>query len=203
MNIFAPSSELQELLDEGLYTHLQDITGNDTTTRISGSTDLTQAYNSIAKLNQNKPHEAIAGFVECIPRIDVSNHPYIHEAFADSYGRISEFSAASEIYTKIIASSPNVSPSVYIKRGTMLQCTGNHELAVADFTQVISLDSAATSAMFRRAISLRILRLYEAAAEDFMVVRELRPGLPLFEIDFTQPNPLFTSAEGRVFLDLV
>ena len=205
MNFFAQQAEFARLLDDGLYTQLECTTGRKENPGDSSGrpNPLFVAYNSIAMLNLGRFEEAIVGFENCIDSLEVLAFPGIFEAFADAYARVYNFSRAIGIYSLILENAMIRDSSIYIKRGAVYQCLGDHERAVADFTHVISGEPTNIKALFRRGVSLKILRLYDAAAEDFMVSHELEPDSLKFNFDFKQHNSLFDSQSGTHFLTII
>ena len=59
-----------------------------------------------------------------------------------------------------------------------------HKDAVDDFTQVISINPKNAHAHFRRAFSLKSLKLFPEAAEDFEKAKKLAPMDPKMVVNY-------------------
>ena len=57
--------------------------------------------------------------------------------------------------------------TIWIQRGLVYQDLGNHDLAIADFTEAIEIDSTCSEAMFHMATSKLKASMIDASIEEF------------------------------------
>lgn len=123
---------------------------------------------------------------------------------AESLLSQNKFDDVLRLYDFLISTAEMVNSEVYLARGTLHQCLGQHGKAVHDFTKVLSDEPLNTEALFRRGVSFRLLKFYEAAAEDFLTAREVEPGRAALSIDFNEMNrALFSQSQGAHFISMV
>ena len=113
----------------------------------------------------------------------------------------SDFDGALKLYDQIIFKRASADVDAYLTRGTLQQCLGGHENAIADFTVVLEREPLNSEALFRRGVSLRLLSLYEAAAEDFLTAQELEPCRSIFCINFKET--ILSKKRGPHFMTMV
>ena len=107
-----------------------------------------------------------------------------------------------ELLTQELCIQPSVEK--YMKRAILYQCRGEHERAIGDLTAILTNHPLHTEAMFRRGISLRLLKQFDAAAEDLVTVEEIEPNRQNLRFDYTNPTlRLFGSMSGPHFMSIV
>lgn len=112
-----------------------------------------------------------------------------------------DFNGALKLLDRMIFERDLADVDAHLTRGTLQQCLGRHEKAINDFTVVLKQEPLNTEALFRRGVSLRLLSLYEAAAEDFLTAQEIEPCRSIFCINFKET--ILPKKRGLHFLSMV
>ena len=201
--------QLHALNQEGLYARLTGAATKLLSTHGIGADDhpaipIAYAYRGIARYHMGQCEAAIEDLLRGAgDTSELQNEAAI--VLSQCYACRCDFPRAIQVLTgQVDSTSHAVAPALYLERGIMNQCLGQHERAIADFTSVLSVDPLNTDAFFRRGVSLRLLKLYEAAAEDFLTAREIQPDDATFHLNFKDPNKhLFGEFTGEHFISMM
>ena len=106
---------------------------------------------------------------------------------AETLIREGNLEAASMLCQTVFSCESAPDHSDYRIRGILYQCLGFHEKAVRDFTAILEKQPLNAELRIRRGKSFRLLKLYEGAAEDFLIANEIDPALSELSIQFKEP----------------
>jgi tetratricopeptide (TPR) repeat protein len=121
--------------------------------------------------------------LRCSPPETIEPDIYYHIGL--SYCHLEKFEKAIFPFSKCIEMVPSDVRYVH-ERAKTYQMIEDHENAITDFNHVITKNSKNAHAYFRRAFSLKAMKNFPAAAEDFETAKGLDPMNPHMLINHKQ-----------------
>ena len=122
-------------------------------------------------------------------KLALNNHPYItycadiYYHIGLSYCREEKFEKSIFPFSRCIERFPSDIRYIH-ERAKAYQMIEMHEKAVEDFNVVIKKNQKNAHAYFRRAFSLKSLKRYAEAADDFEKAKELDPLTPKMVVNY-------------------